>query len=73
MRRLLLLAFLGGCQGVLTGPPVWQQPPTEPPVDPHPTTPVTELAPFEPAPLRPRLLLSHQYVNAVRARRATCW
>jgi hypothetical protein len=60
---LLLSLALAGCEGSIVGE---RSLPSQTPVDPlDPTVPEPELPAFAPAPLRPRLLLGSQYVNAI--------
>lgn len=60
---LPLLVTLGGCEGSIIGT---RAPTTSTPENPlDPIVPEAELPAFAPAPLRPRLLLGSQYVNAI--------
>ncbi|MFT3712565.1 MAG: DUF1592 domain-containing protein [Archangium sp.] len=61
----LPLLALTACEGTIVGERSTRPPMTNP-VDPlDPTVPEPELPAFAPAPLRPRLLLGSQYVNAI--------
>jgi len=70
-RTLALLLPLVACEGAFTGGASLENPPVVPtPVTPQPTTPTPmpmpmELPAFVPAPLRPRLLTSAQYVSSI--------